>query len=120
MSLNLNTLRDANNLRQAHWDPEVKLTGLFHSNELAEETGEACGVVKKLVRQELGLVGSRKTTSDLADELADVLIVADLLARKYNINLGDAVIRKFNEVSVKLNLKVLISNNGERILHVKE
>lgn len=34
-----------------------------------------------------------------ADELADVIIYADLIAARLGIDLGDAVRRKFNEVS---------------------
>ena len=37
----------------------------------------------------------------LAKELADVIIYADLLAHAANIDLGQAVVDKFNEVSVR-------------------
>lgn len=93
------TLREANRARSMLWDPDRQLTPLFHAAELGGEAGEALNVVKKLEREQLGLPGSRATTLDLADELADVVIVADLLAAKFNIDLDEAVRRKFNETS---------------------
>ena len=39
-------LREANTKRELEWDPDRKLTMLFHANELAGEVGEACNVVK--------------------------------------------------------------------------
>ena len=65
-----------------------------------------CNVVKKLERERLGLRGSRATLEDLADELADVVICADLLAKAANINLDEAVARKFNKTSEKYNLPI--------------
>lgn len=99
MGLDLDVLRKANDARQEIWGPELKLTGLFHSNELAEEVGEACGVVKKLVHEAMGLKGKRKTVRDLGEELADVVIVADLLARKFGLNLTNEIVNKFNITS---------------------
>lgn len=74
---------------------------------MAGECGEACNEIKKLRRldgadksidtpfnrQEL----KRKT----ANELADLIIYADLLAARLGIDLGQAVVDKFNEVSEK-------------------
>lgn len=69
----------------------------------AGEMGEACDVVKKLNRLRDGMV--TKNTSDvslysaLADEIADTIIYLDLLAARAGINLDEAIISKFNEVS---------------------
>lgn len=98
----------ANSRRNEVWDPEGKLTPLFHSTELAGEVGEACNVVKKLEREVLGLRGSRDTEDHLAEELADVVICASLLANKYSIDLQAAVVKKFNATSEKLELPVFL------------
>ncbi len=49
---------------------------------------------------------SKATVEDLSEELADVVICADLLAAKYNIDLEAAVKDKFNKTSDKYNLGV--------------
>lgn len=96
-------LRLKNSERQQLWDPDNILTGplgkLFRSNELGGELGEALNEVKKLIREELGIKGSRTSLDKLGDELADVIICADLLASLYNVDLIDAVTRKFNQTS---------------------
>lgn len=62
---------------------------------LAGEVGELCNLLKKLLR------GDPVSKDDIADELADVIAYADLLAAALNIDLGEAVRRKFNKVSAK-------------------
>jgi NTP pyrophosphatase (non-canonical NTP hydrolase) len=66
------------------------------SNALAGETGEFCNLVKKV------RVGENIDTEALAKELADVVIYADLCAQHFGIDLGEAVTRKFNEVSLRV------------------
>ncbi|MCO5077310.1 MULTISPECIES: MazG-like family protein [unclassified Chelatococcus] len=95
------SLRAANVARDAEWAPDVKPDLAFRGNELAGETGEACNVIKKLERERHGWVGSRATLLDLADELADVVICADLAAMTAGIDLSGAVVRKFNATSEK-------------------
>ncbi len=95
-------LRAANIERQAEWCPGVTLPDLsFRGNELAGEVGEACNVIKKLERERLGWRGSKDTVEHLAEELADVIITADLVAIRCGIDLGAAVAAKFNATSVK-------------------
>lgn len=73
------SLRAANAARQDLWDPTGTLNNWdWRCNELAGEAGEVCNVLKKRHREELGLRGSRATLDQLADELADVVICADL------------------------------------------
>lgn len=74
------TLREANIARQAEWDAGNAITLTYRANELAGEMGEACNVIKKLERERLGIRGSRATLLQLAEELADVVICADLTA----------------------------------------
>lgn len=101
----LDKLRQANRSRQKVWDPSNLISGplgkLFRSNEMAGEAGEAANEVKKLVREELGIKGSRTSATKLGDELADVIICIDLIADLYNIDLIEAITRKFNETSEK-------------------
>ena len=111
--LDFDQLRVANVLRQKEWDQGASFSLLYFSNALGGEVGEAQNVVKKLERQAMGAVGSRATFQDLADELADVIIYADLCAKAAGISLGDAVRDKFNRTSQKYNLSVFIDENGD-------
>lgn len=102
------TLRSANQARQREWDPSDKITLAYRGNELAGEAGEACNVVKKIERERLGIPGSRDTLEHLAEELADVIICADLIAMSEGIDLAKAVAEKFNATSRKIGLSTLM------------
>lgn len=109
-SLNIQTtLRAANIARQAEWDPSDKITLTYRLNELAGETGEACNVGKKIERERLGIRGSRDTVEHLAEELADVVICADLVAMAEGIDLDAAVVAKFNATSEEVGLKTRLA-----------
>jgi len=110
MSLTFAELRKANADRQKEWDAHRKLTSTFFAIELAGEVGEVCNVVKKLEREREGIPGSRATLADLAEELADVITVADLLAERYGIDLETAITHKFNTVSRVRGFKTMFSN----------
>lgn len=76
----------------------------FKAIELGGEAGECLNKVKKYLRNVEGMVGGVNldtTREEVADELGDVVICADLLAEKLGINLGEAVMRKFNKTSDK-------------------
>lgn len=100
------TLRKANASRQEAWcdggDPAPDLA--FRGVELAGEVGEALNVIKKIERERRGWRGSRASLDDLADELADVVICADLAAMAAGIDLEAAIVRKFNATSEKVGL----------------
>jgi NTP pyrophosphatase (non-canonical NTP hydrolase) len=98
--LSLADLRAANETRQREWDRDERITLVYRANELAGEVGEACNVAKKLERERMGIRGSRDTVAHLA-ELADVVICCDLLAMHEGIDLGAAVVAKFNATSEK-------------------
>lgn len=98
------TLRAANLARQAEWDVNGQITLSYRGNELAGEVGEACNIIKKLERERLGIKGSRANLADLAEELADVIICADLIAMQLGIDLDRAVAEKFNKTSEKVGL----------------
>lgn len=74
---------------------------------MAGECGEACNEVKKLRRLD-GADASHASESNreyyrakIGKELADLVIYADLLAARLGLDLGRAVVDKFNEVSEK-------------------
>jgi NTP pyrophosphatase (non-canonical NTP hydrolase) len=100
------TLHEANVARQMAWCPDLNSQPdlCFRGVELAGETGEACNVIKKLERERHGWRGSRDTKEHLAQELADVVICANLAAIAAGIDLDAAVEAKFNETSEKVGL----------------
>lgn len=63
---------------------------------LAGEVGEACNLIKKLHR------GDHVDRGAIAHELADVAIYLDILAGRLGIDLGAAVVEKFNIVSERV------------------
>ncbi len=72
---------------------------------LAGEVGELCNVVKKLNRYRDDITGNKEQFSELRTmlwkEVADVYLYLDLFAQSEDIDLGEAVARKFNETSFK-------------------
>lgn len=107
-SLNFNVLREANVRRCEEvfhklndWSPTDWATAM------AGECGEACNEIKKLRRLD-GADADADTAENrhwlkvnIAHELADLVIYADLLAARLDIDLGEAIKFKFNEVSDK-------------------
>lgn len=108
-SLTLRALRNANERRQREWDKAGGIDASYRGNELAGEVGEACNVIKKLERERLGIRGSRATVAQLAEELADVVICVDLIAQHYEVDLGEAVVAKFNATSEKVGLSTRLA-----------
>lgn len=98
------SLRKANEHRQKEWDGDNQISLSYRGNELAGEVGEACNIIKKLERERLGIRGSKSSLEALAEELADVIICADLIAMHEGINLDKAVHEKFNKTSEKYGL----------------
>ena len=102
--MDMKHLRVANETRQQEWDKDGGISPSYRAMELGGEVGEALNVVKKLERERLGIRGSRATVDQLAEELADVVICVDLIAMQYGIDLGRAVVAKFNATSAKVGL----------------
>lgn len=102
-------LHAANIARQDEWCPDQKPDLSFRGNELGGEVGEALNVIKKLERERLGWRGSRDTVEHLAEELADIVICADLCAITADIDLYEAVVRKFNATSEKIGMATRLS-----------
>jgi len=108
MSLKFETLRHANAIRWREWDGSKVLNLMYLAVQLGGEVGELLNLIKKLERERLGLRGSRTTVADIGNELADVVICADLVAQKLGLSLSVLVRDKFNETSRKVGLKTLL------------
>lgn len=83
------------------WSPSDWATAL------AGEVGECCNFIKKLRRLD-GADAHHDTPKErdflkqeIGKELADILIYLDLLAARFDIDLSEVTIKKFNEVSDK-------------------
>ncbi|MDI1346318.1 MAG: MazG nucleotide pyrophosphohydrolase domain-containing protein [Pseudolabrys sp.] len=99
-------LRQANITRAKEFNPHGVDMGLpFAVLELAGEVGELANALKKVIRHEHGIVGGSNDLQAVVDELADVIISADLVAMALNVDLADIVTRKFNATSEKHGLK---------------
>jgi hypothetical protein len=93
----LSDLRDANVSRAKRhlgYPEDAQWTVADWSNAMCGEAGEAANIVKKIRRHDCGLQGTGDPSKEqligmLAEELADI----------YDIDLGRAIIRKFNAVS---------------------
>ena len=109
LGLDFDILRKINQKRaQEFFGDAEPWSTLERCGEMTGEAGEAANVAKKMKRgwkMENGIKvphsekDRQKFLRDLADELADVIITADLTAAQEGIDLGAAVIRKFNEKS---------------------
>jgi NTP pyrophosphatase (non-canonical NTP hydrolase) len=111
-TLTFQALRDGNRARQEHWGGSENWTLADWSNALAGEVGEACNVVKKIRRPQLGTTGNKHDVeayhAQLESEIGDVLIYLDLLANAAGLDLTTCVRRAFNEKSADLNMPVRI------------
>ena len=77
---------------------------------LVGEVGEMANVAKKYRRGDI----SREEFEDfMGKELPDIQIYLDLLSTQVGVDLGEATILKFNEVSERVNSPVRIFRNGQ-------
>jgi NTP pyrophosphatase (non-canonical NTP hydrolase) len=115
--LTFNTLREGN----MHRLPEFKNKhgGFAHSKPdgsdwspaqwlqaIVGELGEYANLRKKFER---GDIDAEEFHSEAADELADVVTYLDILAFRLNIDLGEAIIDKFNRVSIRVGSSVRLA-----------
>jgi NTP pyrophosphatase (non-canonical NTP hydrolase) len=120
MSLTFEALRQANIARipefknnqgePAHKKPDGSDWSLGEwSNAVLGELGEAANLIKKIKRGDYSL---EEKCEDLGKELADVQIYLDILALQAGIDLGQATIDKWNEVSKRVECDLRIEANG--------
>ncbi len=115
--LTFNTLRSANVARLPEF--KNKHGGLAHSKPdgsdwspaqwlqaVVGELGEYANLRKKFER---GDIDAQEFLREAADELADVTIYLDLLSMQLGIDLGAAVIDKFNRVSARVGSTVRLA-----------
>lgn len=81
-------------------------SGADWSNAMCGEAGEAANVVKKLRRYETGCAKANdvpqvELLEQLAMEIADVYLYLDLVAGFYGVDVQDALITKFDLVSIE-------------------
>lgn len=77
---------------------------------LVKASGKAADHIKKIERGDKTLEQAR---AEVAKELADVLTYLDLLAAQLDINLGEATIKKFNEISERVGSSIFINEDGQ-------
>lgn len=100
--MNFDTLRRANVQRcETAFHPLNDWSPTDWACALAGEAGEVCNAVKKLKRGDGG-------RTEIANEIADTIIYADLLAAALGIDLGEAVRIKFNQVSTRVSSDIRI------------
>lgn len=74
------------------------------------ELGEYANIRKKFER---GDIDKKEFFGLAAKELADVVTYVDILAFQLNIDLGDAVKEKFNEVSERVGSNIIIGDDDD-------
>ena len=89
---------------EATWHPLADFSDTDWACCVSGEWGEACELIKKRRRGETIL------TVEIAKELADTVIYLDLLAQRLGIDLGLAIMLKFNEVSKRVGSPVRIED----------
>lgn len=73
------------------------------------ELGEYANIRKKVDRGDLTMFEARPL---LAKELADTVTYLDILAFRLGIDLGEAIMSKFNEVSDRIGCNIKITPDG--------
>lgn len=107
--LTFEDLQAATIARTALWEPNGGTSLEFRGLELGGETGELQNKLKKYARFKLGMRGGADNLNEVAEELADVIISATVLANHLGMNVEQAVRMKFNLTSVNNNLPVYLS-----------
>lgn len=114
--LTFNTLRGGNKARlpefknkhgePAHSEPDGSdWSDAQWLQAVVGELGEYANIKKKVERGDLTMEEAKPL---LAKELADTVTYLDLLAFRLGIDLGDAVMEKFNEVSTRIGCNIYI------------
>lgn len=116
----LSALRRANMLRLPHFrnrhgQPVHLLDGSDWSiaDWMLAVTGELGEISNELKAVRKGERTLDEARSRIADEFADVLCYLDIAAMRCGVDLGAAVIEKFNKVSRRIGAEVFLSSTGE-------
>ena len=117
MKLTIETAQRAQARRVAHLHAGHRDWTLAEwGNAMAGECGEACNVIKKIVRKQDGFDTDRDKSFDelrreLGVELADTLAYMCALADKAGIDLAAVFAHKFNLVSANRGVPIYISDD---------
>lgn len=114
--LTFHDVSQINRKRCERWHPgfpDDGWTGSDWSNAMAGEAGETCNVVKKLRRNQFGIVQAAADTgpdlrAKLATEIGDTFLYLDLLAQFYGLDMAVCVAETFNRVSRRENFPELL------------
>lgn len=118
--LSFTELRQANVTRCEKWHPQG-IGSWSPSDWLVAamgELGELASEVKTYNRERDGLVGNKETLTPeqrkerMMKEAADVVIYLDLFCAERGIDLGEAIQRKFNEVSERVGFPDRLRTEG--------
>ena len=134
MGLDLQELQDANEHRRLSWHGEQDdwssadwgnathgeigelIEAVGNLLAVSQHMGLASDLIKKLRRHESGYANKERSEEKLkkavAKELADVVTYVSLLSNYLRIDLSEAVIAKFNEVSEKRGFPERLGVNG--------
>ena len=118
--LNFKALREANLARlpqfknakgePAHSEPDGSDWCLAQwANAVTGELGEAANLIKKIERGDMTLDEARE---NLGRELADIQTYLDILAYQAGVDLGDATVSKWNEISERVGSTIRLTNDG--------
>lgn len=137
MSLTFDTLREANRRRQLEWPGNDEIDTAFRTIEIAGEGGELVAAVeehlltslnalavaghlgkvseqmKKYLRAQCGIKGSKADLEAIGDEIGDTIIALDLFAKEIGIDMGSVTARKFNKTSAKYDLHTRLPEGEE-------
>lgn len=84
---------------------------------LCGEVGEAANIIKKLnrirdnIHQKSNKQDKKELEKELKKEIADIYCYLDLLTASLKIDLEEAIIEKFNEVSLRIGYEYLVVND---------
>ncbi len=111
--LSFNTLREANKERlksSKYKKCEEEWTPAHWMQATVGELGELANILKKVDR---GDFTKESVQIDIERELADVQCYLDIMAMKLGVNLGQATVEKFNEVSDRIGSRIYIGHDDD-------
>ena len=111
--LSFNTLRDANTERlksSKYKKCEEEWTPAHWMQATLGELGELANILKKVDRGDFTL---QEALPEIAKEFADVQTYLDIMAFKLGVDLGQATIDKFNEVSKHIGSRIYIGQDDD-------
>lgn len=79
------------------------------SNAVLGELGELANLIKKVERGDITLDACRE---EIAKECADVACYLDILSYRLGVDLGAAIMSKFNQVSVRVGAPIVLEPDG--------